>query len=149
MRTLLVSLLALGMLSAAENKFGKPLELKETTPLATLLAHPGDYAGKAVQVKGKITGVCQMMGCWMDLANDEGQKVQIKVNDGEIVFPKDSAGKTAVAEGTFTRIELSKEQAAARAREEAEEKGVKFDPASVKGPVTIYQIRATGAVILD
>ena len=34
-------------------------------PLATLLAHPADYVGKTVQVKGKIAEVCQEMGCWV------------------------------------------------------------------------------------
>ena len=147
MRYLIVSILALCLLSAAENRLGKPLTVKEPTALATLLAHPGDYVGKTVQVKGRISEVCQMMGCWMVLTNDEGQKVRIKVNDGEIEFPKDSPGKMAVAEGKFTKIELTKEQAIAQAREEAEERGVKFDPASVKGPMTIYQIQGSGAVI--
>jgi hypothetical protein len=149
MRYLIASLLAMGLLSAAENKLGKPLTVKEPMPLATLLAHPDDYVGKTVQVKGKIVEVCQMMGCWLDLTNDQGQKLRIKVNDGEIVFPKDSAGSVAVAEGKFTKTELTKEQAIARAKEEAEEKGAKFDPASVKGPATIYQIQGSGAIILQ
>jgi hypothetical protein len=148
MRALLIAALAAGLLSAADLKLGKPLTVKDPLPLATLLAKPADYLGKTVQVKGKITEVCQMMGCWMDLTNDAGQKLRIKVNDGEIEFPKDAAGKTAVAEGRFDKIELSKEQAVARAEEEAKEAGRKFDPASVKGPVTIYQIQGAGAVIL-
>jgi hypothetical protein len=148
MRTVLASILALGLLSAAEIKLGKPLTVKEPMPLATLLAHPDDYVGKTVQVKGKIVEVCQMMGCWMDLTNDAGQKLRIKVNDGEIDFPKDAAGKMAVAEGRFTKSELTKEQAIARAREEAEEKGKAFDAASVQGPVTVYQIQGSGALIL-
>jgi hypothetical protein len=148
MRTLLASLLALGLLSAAEIWLGNPLTVKEPMPLATLLAHPDDYVGKTVQVKGKIVEVCQMMGCWMDLTNDAGQKVRIKVNDGEIDFPKDGSGKMAIAEGKFTKSELTKEQAIAAAKEEAEDKGKKFDPASVKGPVTFYQIQGSGALIL-
>src|SRR5215470_1765999 len=147
MRLLITAALATSLLSAAEIKLGKPLTVKEPMPVATLLAKPADYVGKTVQVKGKITEVCQMMGCWIDLTNDEGQKLRIKVNDGEIEFPKDAAGKTAVAEGQFNKLELTKEQATARAEEEAKEKGKKFDPASVKGPVTIYQIQGAGAVI--
>jgi hypothetical protein len=90
-----------------------------------------------------------MMGCWMDLVNDSGQKIQIKVKDGEIEFPKDSSGRSAIAEGKFTRIELTREQAIERAREEAKEKGRSFNPSSVKSGVTIYQIQGTGAVILS
>jgi hypothetical protein len=148
MRALLIAAMAAGLVFAADIKLGKPLTVKDPLPLATLLAKPADYVGKTVQVKGKITEVCQMMGCWMDLTDDSGQKIRIKVKDGEIEFPKDAAGKLAVAEGRFDKIELSKEQASARAEEEAKEAGRKFDPASVKGPVTIYQIQGAGAVIL-
>jgi hypothetical protein len=149
MRYIVVAALAAGLLSAGEVKLGKPLTIKDPMPLATLLAKPGDYVGKTVQVKAKITEVCQMMGCWMNLANDAGQTLQIKVNDGEIEFPKDAAGKMAVAEGRFDKIQLSKKEAAARAEEEAKDSGRKFDPSKVKGPVTIYQIQGTGAVILE
>ena len=147
MKFLLATLATIGLLSAAEIKLGKPLTVKEPVAIAALLAHPADYTGKTVQVKGKITEVCQEMGCWLELANEAGQKIRIKVNDGEIEFPKDSAGKMVTAEGTFTRIEMSKEQAIEAAKEEAKEKGAKFDPGSVKGPVTKYQIQGTGAVI--
>src|SRR5512133_1310316 len=96
-------LAAAAILFAADLKLGKPLTPKEAMPIATLLANADDYNGKTVQVKGKVTEVCQMMGCWMELTNDEGQRVRIKVDDGVIVFPKDSTGKTAVAEGKFTK----------------------------------------------
>jgi len=147
MKILLAVLAAATMLSAAEVKLGKPLTVKEPMPLATLMANANDYVGKTVQVRGKVTEVCQMMGCWMELTNDSGQHVRIKVDDGVIVFPKDSTGKTAVAEGKFTKTELTREQAVAQAKEEAADRGKKFDPAKVKGGATIYQIEGTGAVI--
>jgi hypothetical protein len=148
MKILLTVAAAATLLSAADIKLGKPFAGTEVVPIATLLAHPDDYAGKTVQVKGKITEVCQAMGCWMELANQDGQAIRVKVNDGEIEFPKDSAGKTAIAEGKFTKIVLTREQAVARAKEEAEEKGKPFDPASVKGGTTIYQVQGSGAVIV-
>ncbi len=148
-RYFVILLAAAGLLSAAEIKLGKPLTLKEAVTVATLLAHSGDYVGKTVQVKGKIVEVCQMMGCWMDLTNEDGQKVRIKVNDGEIEFPKDSAGKLAIAEGKLNKLELTREQAVARAEEEAKESGRKFNPNSIKSGMTIYQIQGTGAVLLD
>jgi len=103
MRLLLAfALAAAALLPAAELKLGQPLTRKEPVALAKLLAAPADYLGKMVQVKGKIVDVCQEMGCWLDLTNDDGQKIRIKVEDGVIVFPKDSAGKTVIAEGKFT-----------------------------------------------
>ena len=145
----IAALAAAGLLCAADIRLGKPLTVKEPMPLATLLAHPDAYVGKTVQVKGKITEVCQMAGCWLNLTNQAGQMLRIKVNDGEIEFPKDAAGKTAVAEGKFTRIELTREQAVALAREEAQDRGRKFDSKSVKGAQTLLQIQGTGAVILS
>jgi hypothetical protein len=143
-------LLIPALLLAAPKDLGKPLTQKEPLAITKVLATPDDFAGKTVQVKGKITEVCTMMGCWMNLVETAANKsIRIKVNDGEIVFPKEAIGKMAIAEGTFKKIELTREQAVARAKHEAEETGRKFDPAQVKGPVTIYQIQGTGARILD
>lgn len=135
-------------LSAAELKLGKPLTLKEPVTVDQVYASPDKYVGKTVQVKGKITEVCQMMGCWMQLVDPAtGKAIRIKVNDGEIEFPKDGAGRTAVAEGVLVKMELSKERAIAEAKHEADEMGRKFDPASIKGPIVRYQIRGSGAVV--
>ncbi len=101
-----------------------------------------------MQVKGEITEVCQMMGCWTNIKDPaSGKMIRVKVNDGEMAFPKDAAGQTVIAEGTLRKIELSREQAIATAKHEAEEQGRKFDPAKVKSGITIYQIQGSGAVI--
>ena len=85
------------------------------------------------------------MGCWMYVADEQGRKIRIKVNDGEIVFPKDGAGRIATAEGVFTKLEMTREEATEAAREEAKDSKKPFDPASVK--TVDYQIQGTGAVI--
>lgn len=147
----LASLLTLGVvttLGAADVKLGKPLKLTQTSSVTDLLSKPDPVVGKTVQVKGKVTEVCQMMGCWMALADpDSGKSLRIKVNDGVIVIPKESVGKMAVAEGTFSKIELTKEQAIGRAKHEAEEQGRKFDPSTITSGQTIYQIQGSGIVI--
>src|SRR5260370_28613645 len=98
MRYVIASLLALSLLSAAENKLGKPLTVKEPMTLAALLAHPDDYVGKTVQVQGKIVAVCQEMGCWLDITNDAGQQLYVKVNACEIAAPTDSPAQPLRAE---------------------------------------------------
>ena len=151
MKTLICALTlgaTLGM--AAEVKLGKPLTVSEPVSIEKVYAEPERFLGKTVAVKGKIVDVCQMMGCWMNLVDaDGGKMIRIKVNDGEIEFPKNGSGKMAIAEGTLVKIELNKERATAEAKHEADETGRKFDPATVKRPVTRYQIKGTGAVILD
>lgn len=133
---------------AADVKLGKALTLPEATPIATINAKPAEYAGKIVQVRGKVTEVCTMMGCWMNLVDPKGESAHIEVDDGDIVFPKTAVGKQAIAEGKLIEKKLTKEQAISHAKHEAEERGAKFNPASVKGGMTLYEIEATGAVVL-
>ena len=130
------------------NKYGKEITLKEKTKISAILANPQKYIGKTVLVEGTVVAVCEKRGCWMELASDQKfQKIKIKVKDGEIVFPLEESGKTALVEGTVYEIKMTKEQALEQAKHEAEEHGTEFDPASVKGPLTIYQIKGLGAVI--
>jgi NACalpha-BTF3-like transcription factor len=147
-RIILCAAVAASVIAFASGPLGKPLELKERTPIAELANQPQKFAGKTVQVRGRIVEVCEKMGCWMNLADPQSNaRVRIKVKDGEIVFPKEAVGRMATAEGKFVKIELTREQAIERARHEAEENNKPFDPSSITGPVTIYQIQGTGAVI--
>ncbi|MGE5496857.1 MAG: DUF4920 domain-containing protein [Syntrophothermus sp.] len=146
--TLLIALVTISSVFAAGKKYGKELTLKEKTKISTILADPQKYVGKKVLVEGTVMAVCEKRGCWMELASDKKfQKMKVKVNDGEIVFPLEASGKTALVEGTVYEIKQTQEQAIEAAKHEAEEHGKKFDPASVKGPVTTYQIKGLGAVI--
>lgn len=130
------------------NKYGKKLTLKEKTKISTILEKPKDFVGKKVLVEGTVVGVCEKRGCWIELASDKQyQKIKVKVKDGEIIFPLEEKGKTAVVEGEVYEIKLSKEQATEQAKHEAEEHGKEFDPNSVTGLNTYYQIKGLGAVI--
>jgi len=149
MKAILSILVVAVLCFAAERKLGQPLTLQAQTPIKNLVDSPEPYVGKVVQVKGKVTEVCEKMGCWTNLVDAGGKMIKIKVNDGEIVFPKTAVGRTAIAEGTLKKFELTREQAVARAKHEAEEQGRTFNPESVKGGITIYQIAGTGAVLLD
>ncbi len=141
---------AAGAAAAAEMHLGKPLTLSHAVPVAEVATDPARYAGKTLQVRGKITEVCERMGCWMNLVDPTGKSsLRVKVNDGEIVFPKSAIGKIAVAEGKLVELRLTREQAIARARHEAAEQGRPFSPDSVKSGTTLYQIQGTGAVIQE
>jgi len=145
---MILAMVATAALALAADKLGKPLTLKTQTAIADLSAKPADFVGKTVQVKGNVSEVCQSMGCWMQIVDPATKAaVKIKVKDGEIVFPKTSVGKAAVAEGVYTKIEMTKEKAIEQAKHEAEENGKKFDASKITGPVVTYQINGTGAVI--
>ena len=146
-------ILALTLTSAvwAESKLGKALTLDHPSTIPQILQNASDHTGKTVQVKGKITEVCQMMGCWMALSDpaDSTKMIRVQVKDGDIVFPKDSAGKMAIAEGILTKQELTRDQVIAKAKHEAEEQGRKFDPKKIKQGTVYFEIQGTGAIITD
>jgi hypothetical protein len=146
MRTLLALSFATGLF-AADLQVGKKLTLTNQVTLTELMAKPSQFLDKTIQVSGKITEVCQMMGCWMMLTNDDGVAVRIQVQHGVVAFPKDASGRMATAEGKFVKFELTQEEAISAAKHEAEEQGRKFDPGTVKGSLTIYEIEGTGAVL--
>jgi flavin-dependent dehydrogenase len=148
--TAVVAFLALAAgLQAAEKAYGSGVALTETTSVARILADPDAYVGKRVRIEGKVVDVCPMKGCWMELEEkDGGARLRIKVDDGVIVFPVDSKGKLAVAEGTVEAIPMERDRYVAWLQHLAEEKGQKFDPATVgQGPFRIVQIRGLGARI--
>ena len=120
---------------------------KETTTITAILSDPEIFEGKTVNVAGKVVDVCPMKGCWIEITDAQMQKIRVKVNDGEIVFPLSSVGHQAIVEGIVERIELDEKQAAKWLAHEAEEKGETFDPASVTGPMTIWRIKGAGAEI--
>jgi len=148
MLALVFSCLTVSLL--AETKLGKPLTLGKSVTVAQLMGDPAASIGKTVQVTGRITEVCEMAGCWLNLVEPQSTKhVRFKVNDGEIVIPKQSVGKTAIAEGKLMKFDLTREQTIARARHEAEEQGRKFNPNAIKSGSTVYQIQGDGVVIVD
>jgi hypothetical protein len=130
--------------------YGEPLTLTEVTPVSSILDEPDRYIGERVLVEGMVVAVCETRGCWMDIASDrEFEKIQIKVDDGVIVFPLSARGRQALVEGTVEVLELTAEEALAQAQHMAEERGEDFDPSTVTGPQTIYRIRGIGAVVAD
>jgi hypothetical protein len=153
-----LAVLALALLGAAPSfsescpadSYGAGVTLAETTTVADLLAKPADFVGTTVAVKGQVKDVCEMMGCWLEVVSEDGARsLTVKVEDGEIVFPKTARGKQAVAQGTFQKQDLTREQFVKREEHRAEEQGQKFDPATIPGdgPFTVYSIQGTGASI--
>ncbi|NQV71566.1 DUF4920 domain-containing protein [bacterium] len=130
--------------------YGQPVSLTETTAISEILDDPTSFLGENVLVEGTIVEVCTSMGCWMDIASDrEFEKIQIKVDDGVIVFPVSARGKKALVEGTVEELDQTADQAKAHAKEMAEERGMAFDSTAVYEPATIYRIRGLGAVIAE
>jgi len=147
---LAIMLLSVGLTFAQAEvaNYGAELTLTEKTSISSILEDPESYLDKTVLIEGEVLDVCPMMGCWMEIKSDDGERmIKVKVKDGEIVFPVEAKGKTALVEGTVYKIELTQEKAIQHFEHIAEEKGETFDPSTITGPMTIYQIKGLGAVI--
>ncbi len=133
-----------------EGKYGSEITLVERTNISDILSSPKDYLDKNVLIEGDILDVCKMMGCWMELESDvEGEKIKVKVKDGDIIFPVEAKGQTALVEGTVYKIELTKEEAIEYLEHIAIEQDQEFDPSTVTGPMIIYQVKGLGAEIYN
>ncbi|MEN8233169.1 MAG: DUF4920 domain-containing protein [Thermodesulfobacteriota bacterium] len=147
---LLVALLNTLAFASNVETYGEKLTLSEVTKISEILTEPEQFVGKKVLVKGMVVDVCAKRGCWMYLASDKPfEKIQIKVLDGEIVFPMSARGKEALVEGEIEALKFSKEDAIAWLQHKAEEKGESFDPESVTSGMTVYRIKALGAEITE
>jgi hypothetical protein len=154
MNKFLLSMVALGLPLTAEVRLGAAPAVEGAMDAAEAFAQRDKLAGTQVRVRGRITEVCRMAGCWVALASADAasgspKTLRVKVTDGEIVFPKDSPGKVVVVAGKLERFKLNRAQVIAREKHEAEEQGRAPRKTIPKSEWTVYQIAGTGAVILD
>lgn len=152
MKHAIISLLYLSLVTAgtlAEAKtFGAGVTLPKMTQVSDIMNNPKEYVGKTVKIKGLVVDVCAKRGCWLYISGDKPfQKIQIKVDDGVIVFPMSARGKVATVEGVVEKLEMTHEEAIGYHKHLAEERGQKFNPASVKGNEATYRIRGTGSEV--
>lgn len=147
-RLLFLTLLLSLPTRAAELKLGKPLDVKQITSIKELLANPDQYLGKDVKIEGEITAVCQNMACWINVKDGSTpETMTVKVNDGEIVFPKDGTGRKVVAQGKLEKFDLTREQYVAYLKHQAMESHTEIDTSKVTDGKALYRIKGSGAVI--
>jgi len=93
--------------------------LDTSTPIAEILGNMDAFAGKTIRIEGIIVEVCSSQGCYVTLGiivevcssqgcyvtlqDPEGNKLNLKVVDGELDFRElVETGQYAVGEGVFT-----------------------------------------------
>lgn len=130
--------------------YGKGVSLETTTLVSAILENPDEYLGKTVKIEGLIIEVCAKRGCWVYVAGDKAdEKIQVKVTDGEIVFPMSATGRNGAVEGVVEEVKMTKEQLIDYQKHLAEEKGKPFDPASVKEGSRFIRLIGLGAEIAE
>ena len=134
-----------------EGKYGIEISPMVQNEISSLLNMPNQYLGKDVLVSGKITEVCPMRGCWIDIKDvNTDSHIRIKVTDGQIVFPLSAKGKYVDVQGKFTKLNFTEEQAINWKIHLAEEQGIKLnydDVAITPDDLVEYRINGTGANI--
>lgn len=146
-----LSLLALLCLQIANaQQFGEPVDSSTQLKISTLMATPDDYLEKNITIQGTIVDVCTKRGCWMTIASDKRfENLQIKVNDGDMVFPMTAKGSQAMATGKLNKIQLSLSRTKALLAHKALQAGDEFDENTVIEPMAIYQLVPTGVKIIE
>jgi len=139
-----------GPAAFADTVFGNRPALKDVVKISTLLDNPAQYLNKEIKVEGIATDVCPMRGCWMKIQSDrKKESLLIKVNDGEMVFPMSARGKNIVLQGKLVKRTIPVNEVIEIEAARAKKAGKKFDPASVKGPRTVYMFQPSGVVVQD
>ena len=98
--------------TTAYEVFGAPLPDKNPgLSLREVIERESDFAGQEVRVSTRIARVCQKKGCFF-IATEGDAWARITFADYGFFIPTDSGGKQVTLVGTFSRQELSPEQAA-------------------------------------
>ena len=120
--------------------FGLEFTLDASIPAGTVLTNPDDYVGKTVRVTGKVSDVCQKMGCWM-VITDADQHMRITTKDLKFFVSKDGAGATCDLEGTVVKREASPARTEHFKSEQSEE--LQFQPLKklVKQPMRLLLLQ--------
>jgi hypothetical protein len=67
--------------------------------LSDIAKNPGAYANKRVTTSGKVTAVCQEMGCWMEIQDASGQ-AHVRMHGHSFFVPKTASGHLARVQAT-------------------------------------------------
>lgn len=149
--TLLVLLLFTGsflLAQEATNQFGEPVTEEGAISYEEMLEQIQGKDSLAVKVIGKVEAVCQMKGCWMNIAGKEsGQpEMVVKFKDYGFFVPKDIAGRHVIMQGHAFREETSVEEL----RHFAEDAGKsKEEIEAITEPMEELKFMATGVLLLD
>ena len=135
-----------------QGNYGNRMEKGIPNRVNEVLKNPDEYLSKNVLVSGVIDDVCPLRGCWIQISDkNQTGSIRVKVTDGEIVFPLSAKNHNVTVQGTFVRLDLSKDQAINWKVHLAKEKGVELDPNDIvlqKEDYYEYRINCTGAKVL-
>ena len=175
MRRLLTALAGVFLITAVasagpgDKHYGKPLTIKEVTPLTKIIQAPEEFVGKEVRVpviylprserrrvSGYIQEMCENMGCWLGIMADPKSKKIVKVtwSGTEVRFPigEETVGHLVEIQGKIITTKQEAEDHAAHMAEEGHDKmAMKMEHESqeeASGPTYVnIAIEGIGAIV--
>jgi hypothetical protein len=100
---LLVALTSLGCAGrTAAVRVGAPIDRAKPTSIAALNAHPNDFVGQTVLLKGVVSRVCKGRGCWVEVQAADGSAIIARSLDHAILLPTDCEGRRIVLQGMMS-----------------------------------------------
>ena len=116
-------------------------------PYDQLLAEMATADSMQVRVSGKVSDVCQMSGCWLDVQSESGGPgMHVTFKNEAFTVPKDLSGKKVVMQGMAYRELTSVESLQAAARE-AGKSQAEID--AIQQPTYEVSFEASGLKIVD
>jgi hypothetical protein len=79
--------------SSGTLRLGEPVT-SQLVPLAEIAGSPSRFANEVVATTGKVTAVCQEMGCWMEIQDQSGT-AHVRMHGHQFFVPKTAAGHLA------------------------------------------------------
>ncbi len=86
-----------------------PQDLPAPVGISSAAENPSAHLGKPAAFSGRITQVCQKMGCWLVLTGDKGELARVAMHDHAFSVPKDASG-AAIVYGTLSEKTLSADE---------------------------------------
>ena len=108
------------------SQYGDLITAENVISYEALLKELGDQKEVSnVKVEGKVEGVCQAKGCWMNIVSEKDATLEpmfVKFKDYGIFMPKDLAGSTVIMHGKAFKEETSIEELRHYAEDEGKSK---------------------------
>jgi len=115
--------------------------------VADLKSKIGTQDSMMVTVAASITETCTKMGCWMDIKDESGKDIKVRMKDHNFFVPKDGCeGKKCVIQGYAYRTTFSEEE---RLHYAMESDMPQDEIDKIKGPEDVLTITAHSVMIED
>jgi len=95
--------------AAAQTTYGQPIDPSvRTARLGEVLQAPQQYSGSALRLEGQVVAVCQHMGCWMEMRNENTQ-AHVRMHGHSFFVPRGLNGHRAQVQATLVAAHPSTE----------------------------------------